>query len=54
MAAQILLKHAAKEKYIHHIHEKFRDCFQMQDDITAEKKPKLIANIIKPSIEGFI
>ncbi|WP_257229293.1 MULTISPECIES: hypothetical protein [unclassified Acinetobacter] len=41
MAAQILLRHAAKEKYIHHIHEKFRGCFQMQDDITAEKKAEI-------------
>jgi hypothetical protein len=36
MAAQILLRHADKEKYIHHINEKFRSCFQMQCDITAE------------------
>ena len=41
MAAQILLRHAAKEKYIHHIHKKFRNCFQMQDDITAAQKAEI-------------
>lgn len=40
MAAQILLRHAAKEKYIHHIYKKFRNCFQMQDDITAVQKSR--------------
>ncbi|OTG89403.1 DUF6988 family protein [Acinetobacter sp. ANC 3813] len=38
MAAQILLRHAGKEKYIHYIHQKFRQCFQMQSDISDEYK----------------
>lgn len=38
MAAQILLRHAGKEKYIHYIHEKYRGCFQMQSDISNEYK----------------
>ncbi|CAM4303694.1 DUF6988 family protein [Acinetobacter pragensis] len=41
MAAQILLRHAAKEKYIHYINEKYRHCFQMQSDITVEQKAEI-------------
>ena len=41
MAAQILLRHAAKEKYIHYINEKYRHCFQMQLDITVEQKVEI-------------
>lgn len=43
MAAQILLRHAGKEKWIHSLHAKYRDCFQMQDDITLEEKQKIDA-----------
>ena len=41
--AQILLCHAGKEKYIHYIHPKYRDCFQMHDDITLEEKQSIDA-----------
>ena len=41
MVAQILLRHAAKEKYIHYINEKYRHCFQMQSDITVEQKAEI-------------
>lgn len=41
MAAQILLRHAAKEKYIHYINEKYRHCFQMQSDLTVEQKAEI-------------
>ena len=41
MAVQILLRHAAKEKYIHFINEKYRHCFQMQLDITVEQKVEI-------------
>jgi len=43
MVAQILLCHAGKEKYIHYIHPKYRDCFQMHDDITLEEKQSIDA-----------
>lgn len=41
MAAQILLRHAGKEKYLHHIHAQYRNCFQMQSDITVEQKAEI-------------
>lgn len=41
MAAQILLRHAGKEKYLHYIHAQYRNCFQMQSDITVEQKAEI-------------
>lgn len=38
MAAQLLLRHAGKEKWIHRLHAKYRECFQMEEDITPEEK----------------
>ncbi|MDM1247334.1 hypothetical protein HX005_08020 [Acinetobacter sp. R933-2] len=43
MAAQILLRHAAKEKYIHHLHEKYRPCFHMEEDVSIEEKMRIDA-----------
>ena len=41
MAAQILLRHASKEKYIHHLHQKYRVCFHMEDDVSVEEKSRI-------------
>lgn len=41
MAAQILLRHAAKEKYIHYLNKKYRNCFLMEDDISFEDKVRI-------------
>ena len=35
------LRHAAKEKNIYYVNEKYRDCFQMQSDITVEQKAEI-------------
>lgn len=43
MAAQILLRHAGKEKFIHQLHAKYRSCFQMEDDISAIEKARIDA-----------
>ncbi|WP_174492804.1 DUF6988 family protein [Acinetobacter sp. Marseille-Q1623] len=43
MAAQILLRHAAKEKYIHYLHDKYRVCFHMQEDVSSEEKMRIDA-----------
>ena len=43
MAAQILLRHAGKEKWIHGLHGKYRDCFLMQEDISVEEKQRIDA-----------
>ena len=43
MAAQILLRHAGKEKWIHILLAKYRDCFLMQEDISPEEKARIDA-----------
>jgi len=43
MAAQILLRHAGKEKWIHSLHIKYRDCFLMREDISVEDKQRIDA-----------
>lgn len=43
MAAQILLRHAGKEKWIHMLHAKYRECFQMEEDIRPEEKQRIDA-----------
>lgn len=43
MVAQILLKHGSKEKYIHQLHRKHRDCFLMEEDVSLEEKDKVDA-----------
>ena len=43
MAAQLLLRHAGKEKWIHILYAKYRDCFLMQEDISAEDKQRIDA-----------
>ncbi|WP_425916638.1 DUF6988 family protein [Acinetobacter sp. TSRC1-2] len=43
IAAQILLRHAGKEKWIHSLHVKYRDCFLMQEDISVEDKQRIDA-----------
>lgn len=43
MVAQILLKHGSKEKYIHQLHRKHRDCFLMEEDVSLEEKDKIDA-----------
>ena len=43
MAAQILLRHGSKEKYIHQLHSKHRDCFLMEEDVSLEEKDKVDA-----------
>ncbi|WP_407303714.1 DUF6988 family protein [Acinetobacter sp.] len=43
MAGQILLRHSGKEKWIHILHAKYRDCFLMQEDISAEDKQRIDA-----------
>lgn len=47
MAAQILLRHAGKEQYIHQLHEKYRECFHMDTDISVEEKARIDAMYIK-------
>ncbi|AUX89372.1 MULTISPECIES: DUF6988 family protein [unclassified Acinetobacter] len=47
MAAQILLRHAGKEKYLHYIHGKYGSCFQMQEDISAEEKQRIDSKFAK-------
>ena len=43
MAGQILLRHSGKEKWIHILHAKYRDCFLMQEDISSEEKSRIDA-----------
>ncbi|NNH76124.1 hypothetical protein HLH17_00155 [Acinetobacter sp. ANC 5380] len=43
MAGQILLRHSGKEKWIHILHAKYRDCFLMQKDISSEEKARIDA-----------
>lgn len=43
MVAQILLRHASKEKYIHQLHSKYRECFHMEEDVSVEEKDKIDA-----------
>jgi ABC-type microcin C transport system permease subunit YejB len=41
IGAQIFLRHAAKEKNIHYVNKKYRDCFQMQSDMIVEQKAEI-------------
>lgn len=41
IAAQILLRHASKEKYIHHLYSKYRECFHMEEDVSVEEKERI-------------
>ena len=43
MVAQILLRHANKEQYMHHLNHKYRECFLMEEDISSEEKGKIDA-----------
>ncbi len=43
LAAQILLRHASKEKYIHQLHSKYRECFYMEDDVPFGEKERIDA-----------
>ena len=43
MVAQILLCHAGKEKWIHGLYVKYRDCFLIQEDISVKDKQRIDA-----------